>query len=623
MSIQPHYRTISELLKNRTFAIDEYQREYKWEHRHIEELINDLVNRFQGSYRDGDTPRSVPDYSDYFLGSIIVTQREGRSYLVDGQQRVTSLTLLLIFLYREAKARSLNVASTVADLVYSDSYGEHVFNLDIPERTPVLRALFNGEPYTSSGQDESIGTILARYDDIDANDFEDELGDALETFVYWLINRVGLIEIVASNDAQAYAIFETMNDRGKPLSPVDMLKAYLLAPVHDEAERARSNSVWRRMTLELNTSGDEPDPERDAVMMKAWLRSQHAESVRERKAGSLDRDWETIGTTFHRWIRDSPERLRVGDAARNVEIMTEELPFFAGAYLRIMEASRRYTPGLEHVFYNAHNEFTWQPTVLLAPLERHDDPETVRRKIAATAAFLDIWIMRRVSNYIRVGYSTTSYAMYLLVKEIRRRPLEELVELLTRRLEEDDVTFEGAPSRGRSGIRDLALNQFSKRYIYHLLARITAYVDLRATGADRFAETVDRARHNPFDIEHIWHDDHDYFAASFPSRSDFEAARNRIGGLLLLPADVNRSVQAKPYEEKARQYANQNFFAASLTSQPYSHQPQFRTLIERDGLPFRPMERFGVAEQAERGELVLDLAQRVWSPDGVRRAAGY
>lgn len=621
MPIQPHYRSISDLLKNRTFSIDEYQREYKWEHRHIEELISDLVNRFQSSYREGDNPRAVADYSDYFLGSIIVTQRDGKSFLVDGQQRVTSLTLLLIFLYREARARGLNVAATVAELVYSDSYGERVFNLDIPERTPVLKALFNGEPYVGTGHDESIGTLLERYDDIDANDFEDELGDALEAFIYWMINRVGLIEIVASNDAQAYAIFETMNDRGKPLSPVDMLKASLLAPVVDDAERSRANSTWRQMTLRLNAWGDEPDPERDAVMMKAWLRAQHAESIRERKAASVDRDWETIGTTFHRWIRDNEERVGAGDAGRNVALMTENLPFFAAAYLQILSASARYTPGLEPVFYNAHNEFTWQTTVLLAPLQPQDDPTTIRRKIAATAAYLDVWIMRRVSNYVRVGYSTTSYAMYLLARDIRRKPLEELLDVLESRLASDDITFDGAPSRGRGGLRELGLNQFSKRYIYHLLARITAFVDLRATGADRFAEIVDRDRPNPLDIEHVWADDHNRFADTFNSQADFAVARNRVGGLLLLPADVNRSIQDKPYEEKSRQYANQSFFAASLTQQPYQHQPQFRSLIERDGLAFRPLESFGVAEQAERTELVVELAKRIWSPDSIRRAA--
>ena len=51
-------------------------------------------------YHEGDETVKVSGYEDYFLGSIIVSKRGGRSYLVDGQQRVTSLTLLLIYLYR-------------------------------------------------------------------------------------------------------------------------------------------------------------------------------------------------------------------------------------------------------------------------------------------------------------------------------------------------------------------------------------------------------------------------------------------------------------------------------------------------------------------------------------------
>ena len=57
-------------------------------------------------------------------------------------------------------------------------------------------------------------------------------------------------------------------------------------------------------------------------------------------------------------------------------MITVSFPFFAKAYLRIQEASRTYKKGLESVFYNAHNDFTWQNTVLLAPLEVSDDDET-------------------------------------------------------------------------------------------------------------------------------------------------------------------------------------------------------------------------------------------------------
>ena len=103
--------------------------------------------------------------------------------------------------------------------------------------------------------------------------------------------------------------------------------------------------------------------------------------------------------------------LKVGSAEGNLAWVTQDFPFFAQTYRQIIDASETYKPGLEAVFYNAHNEFTWQSTVLLAPLVPSDDAETVRKKIAATATYLDIWIMRRAVNYIRVGYSSASSAM--------------------------------------------------------------------------------------------------------------------------------------------------------------------------------------------------------------------
>jgi uncharacterized protein with ParB-like and HNH nuclease domain len=613
-SITPHYRTVTQLLQSRSFAIDEYQREYKWERKNIEELLSDLQAKFETSYREGDSPRQASEYADYFLGSIIVTRRANKSYLVDGQQRVTSLTLLLIHLYREAVKRDLRVASTIEPLIFSDNYGEQSFNLDIAERVPVIRALFNGEEYNADGKEESIQTIVARYQDIESMDLAGELGVGLQKFIYWLLGNVGLIEISTETDSHAYSIFETMNDRGKPLSPVDMLKAYLLAPIASSDERVEANRVWKRTVLDLISWGTEPDIERDATCIKAWLRAHYADSIRDRRAGAADKDWELIGTTFHRWLRDNADRVRVGDGRQNLRVMTEEFPFFARAYRQVLDASRSYTRGLESVFYNAHNDFTWQSTVLLAPLKVTDDDETVRRKLEVTARYLDIWLMRRVTNYIRVGYSSVSYAMWLLCRDIRGKSLPDLIDTLVEKLSQDDVTFEGSPAKGRGGIEELGLNQFSKRYIYHLLARLTAYVDVGAGRADLFDTYVDRKQKNPFDIEHIWADRYERYASDCPTRQDFDTWRNHVAGLVLLPADVNRSYQDKPFDQKAPHYAKQNFYAASLTAAAYQHQPQFELFVNREGLPFRDYDNFGKAEQQERRKLVLALANKVWSP---------
>lgn len=623
-TITPTYKTVKDLLQSQSFAIDEYQREYKWEQENFEELLSDLRDKFLSSYHPEHETARVSSYEDYFLGSIIVSKRNGKKYLIDGQQRVTSLTLLLIYLYHTATSRKLTVAETIAPLIYADSYGRKKYNLDISERLPLIDALFNNQPFSPDGKDESVRMMYARYNELQAADLAGELDQAgegqsaLPHFIYWLIGKVGLIEIETDNDNYAYAIFETMNDRGKPLSPVDMLKAYLLAPIEDDEQRRKANETWRQEVLGITTWNNEYEAERDANFIKAWLRAQYAESIRERRAGASDRDWELIGSNFHRWVRDNAERLGLGSTIPNLRLINAAFPFFAAAYRQILAATRRYTPGLEAIYYNGHNDFTWQKTVLLAPLVLTDSADTVRRKLAATATYLDIWIMRRVVNYTRVSYSSTSYTMYLLCLEIRGKPLPELVTILTKRLVEDEVTFAGYPARARKGINDLGLNQFSKRYIFHLLARLTAFVEHESGRPDRFPDYVNRHRKNSEDIEHIWPNDFERHARLFSDANEFQDWRNNVASLLLLPADINRSLQNMLYEDKVSHYAGQNLYAASLSAWMYHHQPQFKAFRERTGLPFKAYATFGKEQQLERRALVQQLAEQVWSPDRLR-----
>lgn len=620
-TITPHYRSVQQLLQSQSFSIDEYQREYKWEKENIDELLSDLEDKFLSCYQPSDSTAKVSSYEEYFLGSIIVSKRNGKNFLVDGQQRVTSLTLLLIYLYRTIQPQDSTLAQTIAPLIFSNNFGELKFNLDISERLPVIEALFTGALFTPDGKDESIQTMYARYHDIVQNDLISDLGSAVPHFIYWLMNKVGLIEIATDNDNYAYAIFETMNDRGKPLSPVDMLKAYLLAPVEDATQRRKANEIWKKQVLDLISWRGIHEPERDAICIKAWFRAQFAETIRDRKANSQDRDWELIGTAFHRWARDNRTHLKIGTQAENLTLMISDFPFFARAYQRILDASYSYTKGLEAVFYNAHNDFTWQSTVLLASLVTTDDDETVRRKIAVTATYLDIWLMRRVVNYIRVGYSSVSYTMWALCRDIRGKSLTDLVGILLHKLATDDATFSGSPSRGRNGINDLYLNQFSRRYIFHLLARITAFTEVGSGRADSFETYIRRDVKNPFDIEHIWSADFANHSAHFSSEQDFVNWRNHVASLLLLPADVNRSLQAKPYEEKTPHYAKQNFYAASFSASVYQHQPQFEVFRTTYQLPFKPFPAFDKAEQRKRRALVEALVNIVWSPERLKEVA--
>lgn len=94
-------RTVRELLAGRKYSIDYYQREYKWQQKQVAELVDDLANKFLESHEEGNGRSAVAEYGHYFLGSIIISDKDGEKFIIDGQQRLTTLTLLLIFLHHQ------------------------------------------------------------------------------------------------------------------------------------------------------------------------------------------------------------------------------------------------------------------------------------------------------------------------------------------------------------------------------------------------------------------------------------------------------------------------------------------------------------------------------------------
>lgn len=166
------------------------------------------------------------------------------------------------------------------------------FNLEVPDRTACMEALYLGNDFVDPDPAESIANILGRYNDI-GEAFPAELrGDALPYFVDWLIENVHLVEITAYSDEDAYTIFETMNDRGLSLTPADMLKGYLLANITDSEQRLHAGRIWKDgMSALLDLGKDE-----DADAIKSWLRSQHAETIRDRRRGAAPEDFDLIGT---------------------------------------------------------------------------------------------------------------------------------------------------------------------------------------------------------------------------------------------------------------------------------------------------------------------------------------
>ena len=208
--------SLQDILSNKKYSVDFFQREYSWKKENIVQLVYDLTNAFYENYHTGDTPEGIDNYNSYYMGPIVLFDQNGKSSIIDGQQRITSLTLLLIYLKHKAE----NIMEDFPNgMIFSSSRGKKSFNIDIPERTKCLESLFNDNGYEPKEDDEeSVINMTSRYADINEA-FPDEMSEEeLILFVYWLQEKVILVKITATSDKNAYMIFETMNDRGLSLS---------------------------------------------------------------------------------------------------------------------------------------------------------------------------------------------------------------------------------------------------------------------------------------------------------------------------------------------------------------------------------------------------------------------
>lgn len=591
---------MAEILKGSKYTIDYYQRDYKWEEKQLRELIDDLSDQFLEAYQPSHQREAVQSYPFYFLGSIVISEKGAQRFIVDGQQRLTTLTLLLTYL---RELQNGEHEPNIDELILSNAFGKKSFNLDVEDRVACMTALYEGQPFAPSPADsDSVRNLVERYEDIGELLPQDLQGDALPYFIDWLQYRVQIIQITAYSDDDAYTIFETMNDRGLQLRPVDMLKGYLLAGISEDVRRVPGD-LWRSRVQDLATHGKELD----ADFFKAWLRSQYAETIRERRKGAVGLDYDKIGTEFHRWLRSNASRVGLETSEDYSRFIREDFEFFSRHFMSIMSATKAsaLVPGLERVRFNADHQFTLQVPMLLAPLRVGEDDAIVLRKIGLVAHFVDILLTWRIWNNRAIDTSTLQYRTFLVTKAIRGKDVSELGSILHDQLMQEAERI-GSTDR-------LRLHQQNRRQLHRLLARITDYVEVESGSHSTYLQMTSGSSVK-YEVEHIWANHPRRHSDEFEHAADFADHRNLIGDLLLLPKKFNASYGDMTYEKKLKHYNAQNLLARSLNADCYKNNPGFCQFLDRTSLPFTPYEDFTAQAVLDRGSLYEQVAQRIWNP---------
>lgn len=174
--------SIYDLLSKDNLAIPDYQRPYKWTKRNINELLTDISKAIEEGQKYGDSYK-------YRIGTILIhNSQDGKSYIVDGQQRILSIALVCLYLFPSFRSDLTN----------------HCFTDDVSKQNIRDNYMFIQQWFTLQSDEEK-------------NRFLEALKRIIEVIV-----------ITVNEESEAFQLFDSQNSRGKPLYPHDLLKAYHL-----------------------------------------------------------------------------------------------------------------------------------------------------------------------------------------------------------------------------------------------------------------------------------------------------------------------------------------------------------------------------------------------------------
>jgi Uncharacterized conserved protein len=620
MEITFDRKTVNTCLQQR-FALPTFQREYRWQYSHVQELLTDIQGEFSTNYDPAHSRQKVGEYSPYFLGTIITTAgADGTRLIIDGQQRLTTITLLLAYIYRHAKMNPDQGIANVEPMLRRQVYGASSFNLEFDaDRHAFFEIILDQPELAGSELDDAVETIpdmtestkdlYRRFCEIDDLIADDIKGDTFARFVDYIIERVYLFEIGVPSEQDGHKVFVTMNDRGLRLAPLDLLKGYLLSHIDDNQRNSEANGKWSDCIKTLRELGRDED----GIFFKTWLRAQYASSSRGKSRGDAPKDLEILGDAYHRWVVDNAAAIGLHNSDDFNELVSKNIPFYVAQYKRLKTFEATFSPEFAHVYYNGAKGIALQYMAIMAALEPNDAITVIDRKIKLVSFYIDAYIVSRVLTGKDNNYDNIKDQFFALAKQVRRKSVPEIKAILAPLMDEVPIAV--------AQITDVSYKSVKRPDLLHLLARLAARLedDLELTNKVGFAEYINRAKGTKtFDIEHVITATHgveigkDDAGIAIVTDESTAGWRDGIGSLILLPRGRNRSLQDKGYVEKLTVYATENVLALSLTDAFYQNHPNATNYIEQEKAPLAAFPSFSADAHAARGELYKWIAARIW-----------
>ena len=564
------------------YVVPDYQREYVWTNENVEQLLEDLNDAYESDCK-----------KTYFLGTVVTYNDEVNSCfeLIDGQQRITTFFVLLCAVknrYLKAKEKT----SILDGLIYSSFYDEngdeisqYHLRLQYEDAGKCLELLEQNKPRPDD-LSNSGNRLFDAYNVIDLyleNKFPN-IAD-LKKFVVFILNKTSFVRIETGDITDALKIFETINQRGKGLDPMDLLKNMIFRNV-DRSKFEKLNIRWKEITDILEKIDEKP-----LRFLRYFIMANY--DVSKEKDGIIRED------RIYKWL-----------IANNNQCQYKEKPF---EFVRKMKDnvdlySESRNPSsndngnihLKNIPMLAGKSYKLHIMLILAAYNMNSEAISKLKKVIESVVYYT------VINKITTNVTERVFASWC--KSIRKiTTVNELDAFIKSDIE---PVVKAWKSDNESNFLRLGINSMQQYRIKFILAKITAYIDMLRIGETEVAD-LDLYTRSTVEIEHIMPQTCSDKSMYGMTDEEYEVYISRLGNLTLLENSINKSIQNDVYDVKKEAYKKSKFYLTSSISLLVTQGNN--TAINRTNTLLKSWDKWDADSISGRQKMMYELSEKIWT----------
>lgn len=602
--IENYQYSVEEAFRNCFYIVPDYQREYVWKEKEVVQLLEDISDSMNNS-----------STQQYFIGTILVSPAQEKSHyeVIDGQQRLTTFFLLLCAMKHLFKGNQLEQhINGLVSTSYIKTDGSLVTSLKLDPRYENASELFykivelNSDPDTTRkavkasgiGTFGSLDNLLNAYDTIYRYLTDNYLQQSeLTKFLAHITNNVVFIQI-STDVSGALKIFETINERGIGLNPMDLLKNLLFTQVKPD-EFTKLKDQWKKITNQLEKHQEKP-----LRFLRYFIMANY--KIENSRRDNIVREDE-----IYDWFIDK----------KNAAVCDyQNHPFeFVQKLIRNVDKFIDFSTG-----------------------KGNDGQQNIHmdnlRSLCGGAFSLHYVLLLAASNLPKAMFDhfveqLESFLFYFIFTKTATKELErnfsawadELRDIANVTNQDDQITKLNKFLQDRFALniksKDAELNDKLKRYTLnsmqqyrtrYLLAKLTQYIDFCYQG---LKIPLSLQVYSVSEIEHILpNNPGNALRSDFINRNpgkDYDAYKNLLGNLTLLEKPINIVASNDFFIKKCELYKKSKYYMTSSIAQ--INVVGNNSSINRINARLKSFTNWTASSIDERQVLLVDLVKDIWT----------